>query len=158
MSPAAITRPPSTDCITSDTAGDVGPADACTVLDMPAFKEEALGLWLFAYIGLLDTICANTPPAVQRRAVDEAEVVFIGLGGRVTLGLRVETDATGAATDFGVSSLSATPRLPGLSHLRFDLDETDNPLIALTHSLLLVVDLKRAPILAALNGASAPST
>ena len=48
-------------------------------------------------------------------------------------------------------TLSAIPRLPGLAHLRFDLDETDNPLIALTHSLLRIVDLKQVPILAALN-------
>lgn len=158
MSPVADPVTASTDRPNFETASSTALPDTYAVLDTPAFKDEALGLWLLAYVGLLDTICADTPPAVRCREADETEVVFISLGGRITMSLRVETDAFGITTDFGVMTLSAIPRLPGLAHLRFDLDETDNPLIALTHSLLRIVDLKRVPILAALNGAATSPT
>ncbi|MBD3623929.1 MAG: hypothetical protein HUJ24_00820 [Rhodobacteraceae bacterium] len=130
---------------------------AHTILDIPAFKNETLGLWLFAYIGLIDTICAGTLTAGRCRRAGKADVVFNGLGGRIALGLHLDMDATGAATDFEISTLSAEPHLRNLAHLRFDLDETDNPLIGLTHSLLQLVELQRAPILTALNRAAAPS-
>ena len=48
---------------------------AHTILDIPAFKNETLGLWLFAYIGLIDTICAGTLTAGRCRGAGKADVV-----------------------------------------------------------------------------------
>jgi hypothetical protein len=135
----------------TDIASDPASADPYAVLDMPVYKDEALGHWLFAYVGLIDTICAGSPPAVLHRGFGKAEVVFADIGGRIVLSLHLETEAAGAVTDFEVATLTAHPRMPMLKHLRFDLEELENPLIGLTHSLLRIIELKRAPILAALN-------
>ena len=137
------------------TAGDTAAATALAnkraVLDLKDYKGLPLTAWLFAYIGLHDTLCSAPCAMAQRISADMAELVYSGLGGDITLRLDIETDAAGDVTGFDLADLTAASDLPMFADLRFDTRDTTNPLIGLTHCLYHIVELRAADILAALN-------
>jgi hypothetical protein len=134
-----------------DTAAATALADKQWILDLEDDKGLSLSVWLFAYICLHDTLCSAPCAMVQRISVDMAEVVYSGLGGKVTLHLDFEANAKGDVKSFELAGVTATPRLRMLADLRFDTRDVDNPLIGLTHCLYHIVELRAADILAALN-------